>query len=236
MLILASDTTTATASVALWQDGRLLAESFVNRGLTHSVTFMPLVEALLAENNLTAADVTHYAVTTGPGSFTGIRIGVSAVKAMAYASAKPVLGFSTLLVLAWPYQLWPDTLLCPALDARNDRVYAAGLLASQELVQADNWSLVDYLQQLAGQVAHNPQISRLLFIGLAPDRQQLAAAGIKKQIAVAPAAAWHPRAGWLAEMAALEAGRGAGLDPLDLQAEYLALSSAQRLRQKDGND
>ncbi len=236
MLILACDTATATASVALWQDGRLLAETFANRGLTHSETFMPMVEQVLADHDLAAADISHFAVTTGPGSFTGIRIGLSAVKAMAYAVQKPVLGFSTLEVLTWPYQILPDLLVCPMLDARNGRVYAAAMLKGREVISAANRPLAEFLSEAARLAAAEPLISSVLFVGPAPDQANLATAAFTKKILVAAQSCSYPRAGWLAELAAEEAARGGGLAAADLKAQYLALTSAQRLRQEQGLD
>ena len=92
MLILASDTSGPSVSVALWADSRLLGAMTQNVGLTHSVTYLPLVESMLQRCNRSIADVDLFAVTVGPGSFTGIRIGISAVKAMAYAAKKPAIG------------------------------------------------------------------------------------------------------------------------------------------------
>jgi tRNA threonylcarbamoyladenosine biosynthesis protein TsaB len=231
MLILACDTATETASVALWQDDRLLGESFANRGLTHSETFMPLVEKMLQENKLTAGDISHFAATTGPGSFTGVRIGLSAVKAMAYAVQKPVLGFSTLAVMAWPYQILPDTLVCPMLDARNNRAYTTAFLKGREVIAPANRLVNDFLQE-AGQLAGTDQgIRTVLFVGMEPDQNSLASGSLAKKAILAPRACSHPRAGWLAEMAARAAARGEGMPAADLKAEYLALTSAQRQRQ-----
>ena len=101
MRILAIDVSALAASAALTQDGKLLGEFFLNVGLTHSVTLLPMAEALLKNTGLTMADVDLFAVSHGPGSFTGVRIGVSTVKGLAWAAEKPCVGVSTLEAMAW---------------------------------------------------------------------------------------------------------------------------------------
>lgn len=230
MLILACDTSGPAVSVALWQNGQVIAETMRNTGLTHSVTFMPLVSQLLRENGLQPADVTHYAVTTGPGSFTGIRIGISAVKAMAYAAARPVLGFSTLAVLAWPYRSCVRTLVCPALDARNGRVYAAAWLRADLQIEQAVRPLSDFCAAVAQCVQVQSDISSVLMVGVPLSDEQLAVISRHTAVALAPRSAWLPQAASLAELAADGVGRGETLRPEDLKANYLNVSSAERLR------
>ena len=89
MLLLAFETSAKAGSVALLQDGKLLAQSYQNMGLTHSQTIMPMAETMLGSCGFTAQDVTHVAVAAGPGSFTGIRIGVAAAKGFAWGGQLP---------------------------------------------------------------------------------------------------------------------------------------------------
>ena len=96
MKILALESSAVAASVALTEDEVLVAQAFQNSGLTHSRTLMPLCEDLLKNLDLTLADVDLIAVAAGPGSFTGLRIGVSAAKGLAWAAQKPCCGVSTL--------------------------------------------------------------------------------------------------------------------------------------------
>ena len=99
MLILAFETSAKAASVALFQDGKLLGESYQNTGLTHSQTLMVMAEDMLKQCGFAAKDVTHVAVAAGPGSFTGVRIGVAAAKGLAWAAGKPCCGVSTLFAI-----------------------------------------------------------------------------------------------------------------------------------------
>ena len=100
MKILALETSAKSVSVAVTEDGVLLAQSYQNRGLTHSVTLMPLLDAMLQSAGLTLDDIGLVAVTHGPGSFTGLRIGVSAAKGLAWAKGLPCCGVSTLAAMA----------------------------------------------------------------------------------------------------------------------------------------
>ena len=101
MKILALESSAVSASVALTEDEKLVAQSFQNCGLTHSRTLLPMVENLLANCGVSLADVDAIAVAHGPGSFTGVRIGVATVKGLALGADKPCLGVSTLEAMAW---------------------------------------------------------------------------------------------------------------------------------------
>ena len=96
MLMLALDASAKAASAALARDGVLLGQYFQNCGLTHSATLLPMAEALLKNCGLSVSDVDVFAATKGPGSFTGVRIGVSTVKALAHAGGKPCIGVDAL--------------------------------------------------------------------------------------------------------------------------------------------
>jgi len=100
MLILASDTSTKTASVALLRNRTTVVESFINIGRNHGETLLPEIVNLLSSGNTTLDEIDLFAVTIGPGSFTGLRIGVSTVKGLAFATGRPVVGVSTLETLA----------------------------------------------------------------------------------------------------------------------------------------
>jgi len=124
MKILAVDTATRSCSVALIDGDRLATEMTTTRKETHSRHLMGMIDTVFQTAGLTAADVDGFAVTRGPGSFTGLRIGISTVKGLALASVKPLVGISGLEALA--RQLPFSThLICPILDARKGEVYAA---------------------------------------------------------------------------------------------------------------
>lgn len=124
MNILAIDSSAKTASVAVTDDAHLISSCFVNAGLTHSRTLMEMTDHALRQADLTIDNVNALAVNAGPGSFTGIRIGVAAVKGLAQANNLPCAGVSTLESIAYNF-LDSDAIVCAAMDARCGQVYAA---------------------------------------------------------------------------------------------------------------
>ena len=129
MLILAFETSAKAASVALWE-GKLLGESYQNTGLTHSQTLMVMAENLLSQCGKTVADVTAAAVAAGPGSFTGVRIGVAAAKGFAWGREIPCYGVSTLEAMALSLGVYQGY-VCPCMDARRSQVYNALFYVNQ---------------------------------------------------------------------------------------------------------
>ena len=126
MLILAMESTAKAASVALVRDGTLVAQSTQCSGLTHSRTLLPMAEDLLKNAGVKLSEVDRFAVAHGPGSFTGVRIGVAAVKGLAWAAEKPAVGVSTLEAMAWHgVAAGEGSLICCAMDARRNQVYNA---------------------------------------------------------------------------------------------------------------
>lgn len=124
MKVLGIDTSTSCGSVGLIDDDWILSEYLLNIPVTHSERLLGTIEHVLKEARLTVGDLDGWAVSLGPGSFTGLRIGVSAVKGLAFATQKPVAGVSTLDVLASQISS-TSYLICPMLDARKGEVYAA---------------------------------------------------------------------------------------------------------------
>lgn len=124
MRILAFETSAKAASVALLEDGKLLAESYQNTGLTHSQTLMVMAQDMLNTLALTPGDVDVVAVAAGPGSFTGVRIGVAAAKGFAWGKELPCCAVSTLGAMAAALGIWQGY-VCPVMDARRNQVYNA---------------------------------------------------------------------------------------------------------------
>ncbi len=125
MLILAVDTTTPGGSVALLDGETLLGEANVESAATHSSRLFRSIDFLVGALGKDIRDVDAFAVAAGPGSFTGIRIGVGAIKSLAFASGKPVVPVSTLLALATKLAANGTPLVCPLLDAKKEEIYAA---------------------------------------------------------------------------------------------------------------
>ena len=124
MRILALETAAKAVSAAITEDGRILASGYQDTGLTHSRTLMPILEGLFRNTELTAADMNAIAVSAGPGSFTGVRIGVSAAKGLAFAASIPAVAVSTLAALARNVSFAEGLIVC-AMDARRGQIYNA---------------------------------------------------------------------------------------------------------------
>ena len=124
MLILALDSTALVGSVALCENQKLISEITINTGHTHSETLLPMVESLLGLCGYTVDDIDLFACTTGPGSFTGVRIGAATIKGLAYGRGKPCVGVSTPEALAYN-SIMCDGTLCPVMNARRMQVYNA---------------------------------------------------------------------------------------------------------------
>ena len=122
--ILSIDSSAKTASVAVTDGNKLVSECFVNAGLTHSRTLMPMVDNALSQADFKIDDIDAFCVNAGPGSFTGIRIGVAAVKGLALASSKPCAGVSTLEAAAYNF-IDENAYICVSMDARCNQVYVA---------------------------------------------------------------------------------------------------------------
>lgn len=124
MIILAVDTTATAASVCLATENKIVGECYINTALTHSQTLMPMTEQLLRNTGVNPDDLNAIAVNAGPGSFTGVRIGVAAVKGLAFAHNLPCVAVSTLESMAYNL-LGSDCIVCAAMDARCSQVYNA---------------------------------------------------------------------------------------------------------------
>ena len=227
MLILAFETSAKSCSAAL-HDGRgLLAESYQNSGLTHSQTLMVMAQDLLKVCGKSASDVTHLAVAAGPGSFTGIRIGVAAAKGFAWGAELPVYGVSTLESMARSLGAF-DGHICCCMDARRNQVYNALFLCENgELTRISEdraISLADLnteLQHIDGPIYLVGDGAVLAHKNLSPDIPELILPPEHRQ---------HQRASGVA-LAALDAiNRGEPGDGAALQPNYLRLSQAERER------
>lgn len=124
MKLLALETSSISASAALYEDSCLLGEFFINAKLTHSQTILPMTRHLLSAVQMEIGEVDVFAAAAGPGSFTGLRIGLAAVKGMAHAGGKSCVAVSTLEGLAYNL-IGTDGILCPVMDARCSQAYTA---------------------------------------------------------------------------------------------------------------
>ena len=222
MLILAFETSAKAASVALHDDAKLLAESYQNTGLTHSQTLMVMAEDMLKQCGYTAKDVTHVAVAAGPGSFTGVRIGVAAAKGLAWGLQVPCCGVSTLEAMAKNMGIYAG-IVCAVMDARRNQVYNALFR-----VENGNFSRIteDRAISLADLGAELSQMEGEVY--LVGDGSLVAKAALGDGV-IAPAEhRMHQRAAGVAMVAAEMIAAGAICDAESMQPNYLRLSQAER--------
>ena len=227
MRILALETSAKAVSAAVTEDGKVLCSGYQDTGLTHSRTLMPIVEAMLKNTGLTVQDCDAVAVAAGPGSFTGIRIGVSAAKGLAFAADKPCAAVSTLEAMAWPLaHLEGD--LCAVMDARRHQVYNARFRAAGGRLERLCPDRAVGLDALADELkkSGNPQF-------LVGDGALLCYTTLKElglDIRLAPPHLRHQSA-WGVARCALELTRAGRLtDAAGLTPNYHRLSQAERER------
>ena len=227
MKILALESSAVAASVALCEDETLIAQAFQNTGLTHSQTLLPLAEDLLKNCGLTMADMDLIAVAEGPGSFTGLRIGVAAAKGLAWGGELPCAGCSTLESMAWNLAGFEGE-VCVAMDARRKQVYNARFRVDGEqphrLTPDRAISLEDLIAELQG--TETTQI--IVGDGAKLCYDALTAAGIPAKLA--PPNLRMQSAWGVARLALEKARKGQTITANDLAPVYHRLSQAERER------
>ena len=232
MLILAFETSAKAASVALLENGKLLGEAYQNTGLTHSQTLMVMAEDTLKQCGKTAADVNAVAVAAGPGSFTGVRIGVAAAKGFAWGAELPCYGVSTLEAMAESLNVW-DGYVCPCMDARRSQVYNA-------LFRADAGNLIRVSEDRAIALAELKEELKKLDkpVFLVGDGANLCYNTLSKEVSalVLPAEhRIHQRATGVAVIAQRMADAGIAPSGGELAPNYLRLSQAEREKLEKNN-
>ena len=227
MLILAFETSAKACSVAIHDGQKLLGESYQNTGLTHSQTLMVMAEDLLKSCGKTAADVTHLAVAAGPGSFTGVRIGVSAAKGFAWGAELPVYGVSTLESMALSLGALHGHVCC-CMDARRKQVYNAIFLAENGKLTRVSEDRAISLEDLKNELEHID--GPVFLVGDGAELTHKTLSGEIPGLILPPEHRRQQRASGVA-LAAIEAmNRGESADGAALQPNYLRLSQAERER------
>ena len=239
MKILVCDTSNSTCCAGVYEDGREIAYKLSLEKKTHSETFMPLVHEVMEQAGITHAELDAYAVTVGPGSFTGVRIGLAAVKAMALAAGKGCIPVSSTEALARSVDnvtaaRKEDTLIVPAFDARNNRVFAqvmeddtAKTLVAENAYDADD--LVKKILQIP-ELIYGAR-SQILVVGDGADTMKAAfeRAGAHVNVYYARGAAILPKGIAAAAYAKGEAGIVSGRD---IEASYCAASRVKTLKEQ----
>ena len=232
MLLLAFETSAKAASVALFDGEALLGESYQNTGLTHSQTLMVMAEDLLKQCNHAPADVQAVAVAEGPGSFTGVRIGVAAAKGFAWGKNIPCYGVSTLESMALGLGAY-DGMICPVMDARRSQVYNALFYVNQSILSRATEDRAIALSDLAEELKN---VEKPIF--LVGDGSNLCYNVLKEQVPnlVLPADhRMHQRAVGVGLAALQKIAAGATGDGNTLTPNYLRLSQAERERMEREN-
>ena len=219
MLIFGVDTCSSAATSAIFDGEKLLAQTVINHKKTHSQKIMPQIDNLFSLSELSISDIDVFAAAVGPGSFTGVRIGVATVKGMAQALSKPCVAVSTLEALAYPLASF-NGLVCPILDARRGQVYNAIFKKGKRLCPDRALSLSELLTEVSGE--------KVIFLGdgIFPYRDEI--------LSVMPDAEFAPKsiamnlAGNVCEVAYEKFMKGDAVTADSLVPSYVRLSQAEQ--------
>ena len=227
MRLLAFETSAKAASVALFQDGVLLGESYQNTGLTHSQTLLVMAEELLKQCDCKVEDVSAVAVANGPGSFTGVRIGVAAAKGFAWGGELPLYGVSTLEAMALGLGVYQGY-VCPVMDARRQQVYNALFYVNQGKLERLTPDRAIALEELKESLKN---LREPVF--LVGDGSILCYNTLQQEVnglVLPPEHRMHQRAAGVGLAAWEQISRGEAGDAATLTPNYLRLSQAERER------
>ncbi len=227
MKILALESSATACSVALCEDEKLIAQTFQNSGLTHSRTLMPMADSLLTQCGQSLSDVDVIAVAAGPGSFTGLRIGVSTAKGLAWAGDKLCAPCSTLESMAWQLAHM-DGIIIAAMDARRSQVYNAVFRARGGVLERLSPDRAIGLEELENEIKKGEE--RKILVG---DGAQLCYNEWKERVEDLHLAPVHLRwqTAWGVARTALELARADKLVPGEqLAPVYHRMSQAERER------
>jgi len=225
--ILAFETSAKAGSVALLQDGVLLAESYQNTGLTHSQTLMVMAEQLLKSCGITSKEVDAVAVAEGPGSFTGVRIGVAAAKGFAWGAEIPCCGVSTLEAMALNLGIY-DGFVLPVMDARRSQVYNALFSASDGVLTRVTEDRAISLEDLGAEIKNLEK--PIFLVGDGSTLCYNTLSGLVPRLVMPPEHRMHQRAAGVALAAEKKLSSGTDCDGATLTPNYLRLSQAERER------
>jgi len=223
MRILATDTSTKIGSVALVEDESLVAEYTLNVSETHSARLMPTIDRILEDAAVTIDEIDAVAVAIGPGSFTGLRIGLATFKGLALAAEKRLVAVPTLDALAFSIPFC-EHMVCPILDARMGEVYAAFYRFKDGVCEKLSADMVLPVEEAFRDVSESVVI---LGDGIALYRDRIVAL-LKDRAMFAPQRLWAPRAVNVAVLAKYRLDRGEADDVETLEPIYLRKSEAER--------
>ncbi|WP_040659464.1 tRNA (adenosine(37)-N6)-threonylcarbamoyltransferase complex dimerization subunit type 1 TsaB [Oscillibacter ruminantium] len=229
MKILALETSAKACSAAVTEDKQILASCYQNTGLTHSRTLMPMVESMLKNADLRMEELGAVAVAVGPGSFTGIRIGVAAAKGLAFAAGLPAAAVSTLEAMALGLAHMDGLIVC-AMDARRSQVYNALFEAKDGILTRLTEDRAIGLSELAEELRNNPRPKIAVGDGGTLCQAALTQAGVS--CALAPQRLLHQNAVGVALAAEELAAAGKLTTAQALSPVYLRPAQAERLQDR----
>ena len=226
MQILGIDTSGKNASVAVWNDGNLRAQYYVQTRMTHSQVILPLCRKMLDDLGTDVKDIDRFAVAAGPGSYTGLRIGISAVKALAFGLGRQCNGISTLEATAYNFAGSADCFVCAVMKARLDIVYCAVFKVSSSSVEycmedsmMTTAELAEKLKYYEGRIIIAGDAAEDFVSAFAEDRFTLAPAHLRSQLAAG---------------ICMCAAEKEGQSPDDIDALYMQITKAEKdLLKKD---
>ena len=235
MKILAVECSATPASVAILEDDKLIASAYTNVKLTHSQTLMPMIQGALSSSKTDINEIDGFAISAGPGSFTGIRIGISAVKGLAAVKKTPCVAVSTLFAMAQNYSD-TDCIICAVMDARCNQLYNAIFdIENGEITRLceDRALMCDELLEEIKNISQSPD-KCVIIVGDGADIFYNAARDIKNIKKAHPIRQYQNAVG--VGFASLDAfKKGETLSPNDLLPFYLRLPQAEReLKAKQG--
>lgn len=231
MRILALDCSAKSVSAAIAENGTLICEGFLNIQLTHSETLMPICEQVLSNSRLTLKDIDAMAVTAGPGSFTGVRIGISAVKGMCFADKKPVYSFSTLdaMALAFEGGAGFNGIICCLMDARREQFYNALFKAKNGKITRICEDRIITAKELEAEL-NEKYDGEIMLVGDGAKLFKNLSEGISA-LSLAPPSSIIQRAAGIAIIASSDNYPVPPVSPDTLQPIYLRKSQAERERE-----
>lgn len=226
-IVLAVDTSAKPVSCAIAEDTRILGSFYANNGLTHSQTLMPMIQHLLEITGLTVDQLDGIAVNAGPGSFTGVRIGVSAVKGLAFTNEIPCISVSTLECMAQQVSATPGALICGTMDARCQQVYTA-LFEINEAGEAIRLTEDAALTLTELEALLKQQERPVILVGDGSELSYRALNNALPHLSLAPAGVRYQNACGAALVAVKKLARGETVSAEALLPEYLRLPQAER--------
>lgn len=228
MKVLAIDSSSVVAGVAVLNEDRLVYEAYHHHKRNHSEILMPMVEEALESSCLTAGELDLFAVSSGPGSFTGLRIGISTIKGLAHAVEKPVAAVPTLDALAYNI-VYTDALVCPIMDARREQVYTSLYRREEDgYARIMPYSAISVEQLTEKLLSYQEQV---LFVGDGiPAYRLRLTERMKGRVMFAPPFLAYQRASAIAWLGSRMAQDGKSISYQDLEPFYLRQSQAEQKR------